>query len=56
MASDISEETKRACEELLRRAEPYPEDAAELHVLDGDADPDRLAATMARRLLDGKIK
>lgn len=56
MALDISEETRKACEELLRRAEPYPEDAPELGVLDGDADLDRLAATMAKRLLEGKIK
>lgn len=56
MVPDMPEETRKACEELLRRAEPYPEEAPELGVLDGDAAPDRLAATMAKRLLDGRIK
>lgn len=52
MALNLSEEARAELFEYLEKAEPYPEDAQELNVLDGDRDPDRMAATIAKKWLD----
>ncbi len=56
MALDMSEEVRKSLEKIAASAEPYPEDAPELHVLDGDLDTDRMMATLAKGVLEGKIK
>ena len=56
MASDISEKLKADLERVALSAEPYPDDAPEMHVLDGEVDHARMMATLAKGVLEGKIK
>ena len=55
MESDMSEEVRKSLEKIAASAEPYPDDAPELHVLDGDLDTDRMWATLAKKALNGEL-
>ena len=53
MAQNMSTEQRRFFENLLRLAEPYPDDAPELLTLDDDTvDMARLRASMAKKFLE----
>ena len=56
MAFNLSPEDKAFWEALLEKAEPYSNDDPELSTLDGDYDPKRMMATLAKRALDGKLR
>lgn len=55
MALNLTTEQRKKLEEILALAEPYPDDAEELHILDGERKPDhvyRWNATMAKKFLE----
>lgn len=53
MASKLSEEQIKRYREMLAKAEPYPDDAPEMHTFDGDeGDFDRVRATLAKKILN----
>ena len=55
MALNLTTEQRKKLEEILAIAEPYPDDAEELHTLDGERKPDhvyRWNATMAKKFLE----
>ena len=52
MALSLSDEKRAVHMEMLRIAEPYPEDDPVLNTLDGDSDSDRMLATIAKKWLD----
>lgn len=56
MASNLSSEDRAFFEEMLKRAEPYPEDDPILNTLDGGRDMDRAMATLAKMALEGRLK
>lgn len=56
MAFNLSPEQKAYFEELLEKAEPYPEDDPIFDVLDGQRDMDRAMATIAKMALEGKLR
>ncbi|MBO1680364.1 hypothetical protein [Bittarella massiliensis (ex Durand et al. 2017)] len=55
MSSNMPEEIRADLERVAASAEPYPDDAPELHVLDGDLDTDRMMATLAKKALNGEL-
>lgn len=55
MASTISKDSDKELEKIAHSAEPYPDDSPEMETLDGDYDIDRALATIAKKILDGKI-
>ena len=56
MAYDLSPEDRKFFEELLARAEPYPEDDPVWDTLDGEQDRDRAMATLAKMTLEGRLR
>lgn len=56
MASNLSEEDRKFFEELLAKAEPYPEDDERWDILDGEMDHDRAMATLAKMALEGRLR
>ena len=52
MGSTITPEQRRRLEKILAKAEPYPPGSPELEAYDGEYDPLRLAATLAKEVLD----
>lgn len=54
--SNIPAAEKRRLKALIRQHKPYPDDAPELNTFDGDADIDRLMATLAQDMLKGRLK
>ena len=53
MAYTLSLEQRKRYEAMLEKAEPYTEEDPEYYTWDGDADPDRMEATLAKKFLDG---
>ena len=53
MAYSLSPEQRKHCETMLEKATPYTEADPEYNMWDGDVDPDRMAATLAKKFLDG---
>lgn len=56
MASNLSPEDRAFFEELLKKAEPYPEDDPIFDTLDGERDMDRAMATWAKLVLEGRLR
>ena len=56
MVSNLSPEDKAFFEEVLKRAEPYPEDDPIWDEWDGERDHDRAMATLAKMALEGRLK
>ena len=52
MASTLTHDDRQFWERLLEKAEPYTENDPEYYTWDGDADPDRMDATLAKKFLD----
>lgn len=52
MASNLLPKDKKILEEIAASAEAYPLDSDEMNTLDGDGDPLRMIATIAREMLD----
>lgn len=55
MALNLTKKQREELEKMLAAAEPYPEDAEELHTLDGawgEGHAARWNATMAKRFLE----
>lgn len=55
MALNLTTEQRKKLEEILAIAEPYPDNAEELNILDGEQKPDhfdRWNATMAKKFLE----
>ncbi|WP_295749638.1 hypothetical protein [uncultured Oscillibacter sp.] len=56
MAYVLSPEDKAFFEEILKKAEPYPEDDPIWDVLDGERDHSRAMATLAKMALEGRLR
>lgn len=56
MAYDLSPEDRSFFEEVLKQAEPYPEDDPILNTLDGEYDTKRMMATLAKMALEGRLR
>ena len=56
MAYDLSPEQKAYFEEVLAKAEPYPEDDPIWDTFDGERDHDRAMATLAKMALEGRLR
>ena len=56
MASNLSPEHRAFFEEVLAKAEPYDEDDSIMMQFDGDCDMDRVMATLAKMILEGRLK
>ena len=56
MPSDLSPEDRTLFEEVLARAEPYPENDPIVNQWDGKRDHDRMMATLAKMALEGRLK
>lgn len=57
MACDLSPEQKAFFEELLKKAVPYDDDDPILLQFDGEEqDHDRMMATIAKGILEGRLK
>ena len=56
MAYSLSPEQKAYFEELLKKAEPYPEDDPIFDTLDGKRDMNRAMATIAKMALEGRLR
>ena len=52
---ELTPEERAYWESLLALAEPYAEDDPILDLFDGELDHDRMAATIAKRALEGKL-
>lgn len=56
MASNLSPEDRSFFEAILAKAEPYDDDDPIVDVLDAkDRDSDRMAALIAKKILEGKL-
>lgn len=55
MASTISKENREALKKIAASAEPYADDDTEFKTLDEECDTNRILATLAKKVLDGKI-
>lgn len=55
MASTLSKEDREYFEAILAKYEPYTPDDPEYDEFDGDSDPFRDMATLAKDILDGKV-
>lgn len=55
MASNLSPEDRAYFEDLLAKAEPYDEDDPAANRLDGEQDPDRMMALIAKKILEGRL-
>lgn len=55
MASTLSKEDREYFEDILAKYEPYADDDPEFNQFDGDGDPMRGMATIAKNILDGKV-
>lgn len=55
MGQDLSPEDRAFFEALLAKAEPYPEDDPIWRVWDGECDSDRAMATIAKKILEGRL-
>ncbi len=56
MACSLSPEQRAYFEEILKKAEPYPEDDPIWDTLDGERDHDRVMATIAKMALEGRLR
>ena len=56
MARDLSPEERAFFEEILKKAEPYPEDDPIWDELDGERDHERAMATIAKIALEGRLR
>ena len=56
MTSNLSPEDRAFFEEVLKKAEPYPEDDPIWNVLDGERDHARAMATLAKMALEGRLR
>lgn len=56
MASNLTPEQKAYFEEVLSKAEPYPEDDPIFDTLDGKRDMARAMATIAKMALEGRLR
>lgn len=56
MEYTLSAEDRVRFEEILKRAEPYPEDDPIWDTWDGERDHDRAMATIAKMALEGRLK
>ena len=56
MASTLSPEDRAYFEELLKKAEPYPEDDPIFDTFDGERDMARAMATWAKLILEGRAR
>lgn len=57
MGRDLTPEQKAHFEEILRKAEPYPEDDELWDIFDDeDRDNDRAMATLAKMALEGRLR
>lgn len=56
MAYVLSPDERKQFEEMLRKAEPYPEDDPVWDVWDGERDHDRAMATIAKMALEGRLR
>ena len=56
MASNLSPEDKAFFERLLEKAEPYPDNDPVVNTWDGKCDQNRMAATLAKMVLEGRLK
>ena len=56
MASTLSAEDIAFFEEILAKAEPYPEDDEIWYTLDGACDHNRAMATLAKMALEGRLR
>lgn len=56
MVSNLSPEDKAFFKDLLAKAEPYDDDDPILEQLDGEQDPDRMMATIAKGFLEGRLQ
>lgn len=52
MALNLSDEQRAELRKHLEEADPYSDDSPEMNTFDGDYDPYRMAATMAKKWLD----
>lgn len=56
MASNLSLEDRAFFESILAKAEPYDDDDPIVDTLDAkNQDPDRMAALIAKKILEGKL-
>lgn len=56
MESSLSAEDRAFFEEILSKAEPYPEDDEIWDTLDGKCDHDRAMAALAKMALEGRLR
>ena len=55
MALNITPEVRKKLEEDMAKAEPYDDDDPILDQFDGDRDDDRMMATIAKNILEGRL-
>ena len=55
MASNITDEQRKELEDILSKAEPYTDEELNQQEYDGPIDIDRIKATRAKLILEGKI-
>lgn len=56
MEYTLSPEQRAYFEEVLKKADPYPEDDPIFDTLDGKRDMDRAMATIAKMALEGRLR